>query len=140
MRYGGHRQAAGFTIETDKIDEFKRTMWKQIACVHDIQNLPNKILPIECSLRSTEITIKTLEDIDHFRPFGIGNPKPLFILENITIANIKSLGQDEKHLSITISENPSLKFLFWNASDKKAHLIPGNILSFIIEIDRNEWK
>lgn len=140
VRYGGHRQAAGFTIETDKIDEFKRAIWKQIARVHDIQNLPSKILPIECSLPSTEITIKTLEDIDHFRPFGIGNPKPLFILENITIASTKPLGQEEKHLSITISENPALKFLLWNASDKKSHLIPGNILSLIIEIDRNEWK
>ncbi len=140
VRYGGHRQAAGFTIETDKIEEFKRAMWKQIACVHDIHNLPTKILNIECPLPATNITIKTLEDIDHFRPFGIGNPKPLFILENITIATTKPLGQEEKHLSITIVENPSLKFLLWNASDKKAHLIPGNILSLIIEIDRNEWK
>lgn len=65
------------------------------------------------------IDIKTLEDIDHFRPFGIGNPKPLFILENVTIDSTKALGQEEKHLSITISENPSLKLLLWNASKKK---------------------
>ncbi len=140
VRYGGHRQAAGFTIETNQIEAFKKAIWKQIACVHDIQNLPNKILPIECPLPPTDITIKTLEAIDHFRPFGIGNPKPLFILENITIATSNPLWQEGKHLSITISENPSLKFLLWNASDKKAHLIPGNILSLIIEIDRNEWK
>jgi hypothetical protein len=28
----------------------------------------------------------------------------------------------------------------WNASDKKAHLAPGNIVSLIVEIDRNEYK
>jgi len=37
------------------------------------------------------INVKTLEDINYFRPFGIGNPKPLFLLENVTIANTKPL-------------------------------------------------
>jgi single-stranded-DNA-specific exonuclease len=115
-------------------------MWKQIACVHDISSLPTKILQIECPLPPMDITVDILTEIDHFRPFGIGNPKPLFILENVTIATTKPLGQEEKHLSITLSENPSLKLLLWNASDKKAHLSPGNIVSLIIEIDRNEWK
>ncbi len=140
VRYGGHRQAAGFTIETGKVWAFKEAMWKQIACVHDISSLPTKTLIIECPLPPTSITIDLLTEIDHFRPFGIGNLKPLFILENVTIATTKPLGQEEKHLSISISENPSLKLLLWNASDKKAHLSPGNIVSLIIEIDRNEWK
>ncbi len=140
VRYGGHRQAAGFTIETSKIGAFKEAIWKQIALVHDIANLPKKILSVECTLSPDEITTTTLEDIDHFRPFGIGNPKPLFLLENVTIASTKPLGQEERHLSITLSENPALKLLLWNASDKKAHLMPWNIVSLVIEIDRNEWK
>lgn len=115
-------------------------MWKKIATVHDIVNLPKKILNIECVLPPSAVTVETLMQIDKFRPFGIGNPKPLFILENITIANTKPIGQDEKHLSISIAEYPTLKLLLWNASDKKAHLSPGNIVSFIIEIDSNEWK
>jgi single-stranded-DNA-specific exonuclease len=115
-------------------------MWKQIATIHDVSNLPTKILNIECILPPSAVTVETLTQIDHFRPFGIGNPKPLFILENITITSTKPLGQEEKHLSISIAENPTLKLLLWNASNKKAHLSSGNIISLIIEIDRNEWK
>ncbi|MBX9809281.1 DHH family phosphoesterase [Candidatus Gracilibacteria bacterium] len=140
VRYGGHRQAAGFTIETSQIPAFREAIWREIARVHDISDLPKKELTVECILAPSDIHVDTLADIDHFRPFGIGNPKPLFILENVTISNTKSLGQDEKHLSITIAESPSLRFLMWNVGDKKAHLAPGNIVSFVIEIDRNEWK
>lgn len=140
VRYGGHRQAAGFTIESSKIESFKEAIWKQIATVHDIHNLPKKNLAVECILPMHAINVKTLEDINYFRPFGIGNPKPLFLLENVTIANTKPLWQDGKHLSIILSEDPSLRFLLWNASDKKAHINPGNIISLIIEIDQNEWK
>lgn len=115
-------------------------MWRQFAIVHDVTDLPKKILNIECPLLPADITVATLEHIDHFRPFGIGNPKPLFILENVTIASSKPLGQEDKHLSISIYENPSLRLLLWNAGDKKAQLANGNIVSLIIEIDRNEWK
>ena len=140
VRYGGHRQAAGFTIETERIPEFKEAMWKAISRVHDTANLPKKILNVECPLLPSHITVATLEQIDRFRPYGIGNPRPLWLLENVTIASAKPLGQEEKHLSISIAEKPELKLLLWNAADKKPHLGVGNIVSLVVEIDRNEWK
>jgi single-stranded-DNA-specific exonuclease len=140
IRYGGHRQAAGFTIETERIPEFREAMYRAIARVHDTANLPKKILNVECILPVTDINVATLEEIDRFRPYGIGNPRPLWMIENVTIASTKPLGQEEKHLSISISEKPELKLLLWNAADKKSHLGVGNIVSLIVEIDRNEWK
>ncbi|MBC7498192.1 DHH family phosphoesterase [Candidatus Gracilibacteria bacterium] len=140
VRYGGHRQAAGFTIETSRIPEFREAMWKAISRVHDTANLPKKILNVECILPISDITVATLEQIDRFRPYGIGNPRPLWIIENVTISNTKPLGQEEKHLSISIAEKTELKLLLWNAADKKPHLRVGNIVSLIVEIDRNEWK
>jgi len=59
--------------------------------VHDIHNLPKKNLAVECILPMHAINVKTLEDINYFRPFGIGNPTPLFLLENVTITNTKPL-------------------------------------------------
>ena len=115
-------------------------MWKAISRVHDTANLPKKILNVECPLLPAHITVATLEQIDRFRPYGIGNPRPLWLLENVTIASAKPLGQEEKHLSISIAEKPELKLLLWNAVDKKPHLGVGNIVSLVVEIDRNEWK
>jgi single-stranded-DNA-specific exonuclease len=140
VRYGGHRQAAGFTIETNRIPEFREAMYRAISRAHDIANLPKKILNIECILPVSDITVATLEQIDRFRPYGIGNHRPLWIIENVTISNTKPLGQEEKHLSISLAEKPELKLLLWNAADKKPHLGVGNIVSLIVEIDRNEWK
>jgi single-stranded-DNA-specific exonuclease len=140
VRYGGHRQAAGFTIETERIPEFREAMYQAISRIHDTTNLPKKILNIECILPVSQITVDTLNEIDRFRPYGIGNPRPLWMIENVTIAYTKPLGQEEKHLSISISEKPELKLLLWNAADKKPHLGVGNIVSLIVEIDRNEWK
>jgi single-stranded-DNA-specific exonuclease len=115
-------------------------MYKAISRVHDVSDLPKKILNVECILPVVDITVSTLEEIDRFRPYGIGNPRPLWMIENVTISSTRPLGQEEKHLSISIAEKPELKLLLWNSADKKPHLTVGNIVSLIIEIDRNEWK
>ena len=86
------------------------------------------------------INLETLEIINRFRPFGIGNPKPLFLIKDATIAEIKYLGNDEKHIAVTLMENRSIRFLYWNVGDKKSLFNIGNIISLVIEIEKNEWN
>lgn len=140
IRYGGHRQAAGFTIETRKIPEFKEAIWKKISTIHDIDNLPRKTIEIECILPPSEATEKSLQIIDTFRPFGIGNRKPFFLFENITITECRTLGSEGKHLTLKCQENPNLRMVLWNASDTKSLFEIGNIISLIVELERNEWN
>ncbi len=141
VRYGGHRQAAGFTIEEAKIPELKKRLLEKFATLHDVEDLPKRVLDIECALDVTrDMTIANLDTIDRFRPFGIGNRKPLFILENVTIASTRPLGAESKHLAITLTENPTLKLLLWNAMDRLAHFAVGNVVSLVVDLDRNEWK
>lgn len=92
VRYGGHRQAAGFTVETDRLEELKTRLIEQFTKMHDVYNLPKRTLSIECILdMKTDLTLATTYVIDSFRPFGIGNTKPTFLLENETICNIREL-------------------------------------------------
>jgi single-stranded-DNA-specific exonuclease len=141
VRYGGHRQAAGFTIEEAKIPELKKRLLEKFATLHDVEDLPKRVLDIECALDVTrDMTIANLDTIDRFRPFGIGNRKPLFLLENVTIATTRPLGSEGKHLAITLAENPTLKLLLWNATDRLAHFAVGNVVSLVVDLDRNEWK
>jgi single-stranded-DNA-specific exonuclease len=141
IRYGGHRQAAGFTIEESKIPELKKRLLEKFATLHDVEDLPKRVLDIECTLDVTrDMTIANLDTIDRFRPFGIGNRKPLFLLENVTIASTRPLGTEGKHLAITLAENPTLKILLWNATDRLAHFAVGNVVSLVVDLDRNEWK
>ena len=112
--------------------------WTQTGSrIHDVEDLPKRVLDIECALDVTrDITIANLDTIDRFRPFGIGNRKPLFLLENVTIASTRPLGAEGKHLTITLSENPTLKLLLWNATDRLAHFAVGNVVSLVVDLDR----
>ena len=139
-RYGGHRQAAGFTIETARFKDFEQHILEVFKTYHDIENLPKQALNVECILPLDLIQISTLDIINQFRPFGIGNRKPLFMLEHLTVKESRYLGQDEKHLAITFLEIPHIKCVMWKSGDKKHYFTPGNIMSPIVELDANIWQ
>jgi len=94
IRYGGHKQAAGFTIEVTRFDEFREYIGQKFREKYDTYNLPEKTIRVEASISPTLATLQTLDTIEKFEPFGIGNPKPLWLLENITLKEVSSLGKE----------------------------------------------
>ncbi len=166
IRFGGHRQAAGFTIETARLEELKTALFEKFAAIHDVENLPKKTIDVECILDAqTDLTLENITIIDRFRPFGIGNRKPLFLLQDETILECSPLGREGKHLQLRLASNPDIKLVAWwwgkewkvksekwrveNSSpewqmrttpDYIDLLQPGNIISLIVELDRNVWN
>lgn len=140
IRYGGHRQAAGFTIESSKYDSFQKAITEKFSEKYDTKNLPKKTFSIECCLKPEDISLETLDTIRAFRPFGIGNPKPLFLLSQVTIIESRTLGSDQLHLSLRIAENPEIKILLWNAAEKKSHLLVWNIVSLLVILEDHYWN
>lgn len=86
------------------------------------------------------MTRETLDVISRFRPFGIENRKPLFLLEDITIIEVKPLGKEGKHLALKCQENSEVKMILWNAGEYTSLLTVGNIVSLIVELEQNEWN
>jgi single-stranded-DNA-specific exonuclease len=115
VRYGGHRQAAGFTIEEAKLADFQKTIREKFLEKYGTGDLPKKTLSVECRIDPKDMKEESLDMIDRFRPFGIGNRKPLFLLEDVTIIEAKPLGKEGKHLALRCQENSEVKMILWNA-------------------------
>lgn len=98
VAFGGHRQAAGFTILTGKFEEFKKTIEERLTQKHGIISTQAKTLRVETNLTFPEITPEFFTTLQVFKPFGIGNPKPLFLIRDFAPMGVEYLGKDEKHL------------------------------------------
>ncbi len=140
VRYGGHRQAAGFTIESSKLEDFKKTITQKFREKYGDASLPQKTIEVECRMFPEEMSLQSLDIIDNFKPFGIGNRKPLFLARDITIIESKLLGKEWSHLTLRCEENPDVKFLYWRGREHKSMLEVGNIISLIFELEKNEWN
>lgn len=140
LRYGGHRQAAGFSIIEENYPILQERLEKYFRETYDATSLPSKTIHIEGTITPHDINIETLNTIDRFRPFWIGNPAPIWLLENVTILSVRKIGKDQNHMMISLKEAPEIKFLFWNAEKYEDSLSPGNIISPIIRLEKNVWN
>lgn len=81
-KYGGHRYAAGITIEKDMIDNFREAFDTIVKEQLDEDDL-RKELDIDCKVSFVDISEKFISELKKLEPFGYGNRKPIFITEEV---------------------------------------------------------
>ncbi len=97
--YGGHDMAGGYTVLPDKVhflEESLNNAYKKLATGEERP----KIL-IDKKLSFDEVTNETWSMIEKLGPFGVDNPKPLFLFENSIVAGLKQFGKTGNHLELS---------------------------------------
>jgi single-stranded-DNA-specific exonuclease len=105
--YGGHSLAGGFQIKEDAIDALDE---KINAFVRDRRSLESwkPTLDIDSEIYLSSITRTLLSEIDRLRPFGEGNPVPVFIASGLEIAAPpQAVGRDRSHLIFRVRQAKS---------------------------------
>ena len=97
LRFGGHSQAAGFSIKEENLDKLiKRS--NEYAITHNIENLFYKRLYYDTNAIVSNLNIKTSLEFDKFAPFGLSNSKPVIFIQDVKITNVRRIGSDGSHL------------------------------------------
>ncbi|MBY0473254.1 DHH family phosphoesterase [Patescibacteria group bacterium] len=101
--FGGHHGAGGFSLTQERVHELHtrleqayESLRSEISAAVEVQ--------IDRELDLAELP-HALKGVQKLAPFGVGNTKPLFILPNVTISNIKLFGKTQNHLGLTLVKN-----------------------------------
>lgn len=128
---GGHAMAAGFTLESAKLAQFA-----QIISNPDIsEDLLVKKQRVDCEIPLFIIHDSLFNKIREFEPFGLANPKPVFLTKNVTITNPHWIGKSNQHLKFTVN---GLEAIFFNAPAMNHE--PSNQVTIFYQIDQNTWN
>jgi len=103
LRHGGHALAAGFTVHNDHLDALKSRL-QEIAAreLAGRELAPTLFVDAEISLQ--EANRPLWEAMQELRPFGEGNPEPLFLTRNVQVRRAVPVGADGAHLKLTLSD------------------------------------
>ncbi|MDR1477641.1 MAG: DHH family phosphoesterase [Planctomycetaceae bacterium] len=106
LRFGGHANAAGLTLERAKLDDFRAIFCDYVDANIDRENRVAEIF-IDGEFPLGAFTKKVVEQIKQLSPFGSGNSKPVFMSKNVYVENVKLMGKDEnkKHFSAEFTQN-----------------------------------
>lgn len=102
--FGGHAMAAGLSIRTDQIHRFRESFETHAAAL----GLKEELIPeltIDSTIELGQITESFMNQLDAFKPFGAGNPEPMFMTENVAVASARVVG--DRHLQMRFKTAPS---------------------------------
>lgn len=99
LRFGGHNQAAGFSIDRSMYDEFKLFTESFAEAIY--QEVPVPVLYIDGRLEWENCNSHVLKALERLGPFGEGNPEPVWIVRGVYPVSFRSVGQAGKHLQVS---------------------------------------
>lgn len=103
QNFGGHRAAAGFTLNRERIPELRKRLIEDAASILDPQDqIP--VFEIEEELSLQKVDRRTIQWLGLLAPHGIGNPTPIFLAHNISIIESRTVGKDNEHLQLKLRD------------------------------------
>ena len=137
---GGHSMAAGFTLEKDKLKNFKDSILNDylntgVSQINDFT--------YDSEVSSLAFNQYFYEDIKTLEPFGVGNPVPTFLIKDLKV--IKSTILNNKHVSLILKSKTgfSIKSISFNSANNKVGeylLNYKNTLNVLGQINENFWN
>ena len=131
-RYGGHAQAGGFTIRSERIENLRAHLlqWKENGGLPESILIEGTDLPDQTGviteqeipepepvLKKADLLFTKLELLNYatykqlrrISPFGAGNPEPVFKMEHLRLVNTWTSGPNRQNLRLRLEEATSGK-------------------------------
>lgn len=134
LGFGGHKNAAGLSMEAKNLEEFKKR-------INELLNIEAKDLYIEHvvlgELDVSSVDIEFLDIIEKFEPYGLNNHRPIFKISNSKIIKTQLFGKDKNHLKLTLNNNGYVfEALQFHAENRDLE----DYINLVVSINKNEFR
>lgn len=139
QRYGGHRAAAGLTMDAaqlpafvERFDEVARSRLTAADLVPELR--VDLDVPIDRVGEELEKLVR------HFEPFGVGNPAPTFRATGARLACApRKVGADGLKLAIDAARG-TLEAIGWGLADRAASFDVSRTFDLAFRLERDEYR
>jgi single-stranded-DNA-specific exonuclease len=138
--FGGHPMAAGMTLNLENVAEL-RSRLNELA---DAQLTAEDLIPVtylDEEIQLDNVNLSSLDELGLLAPFGMDNPKPKVLINNVDITTIRKIGSEQNHLKVLVNEKGStLDGVGFGLGPLVDHISPASKISLIGELSVNEWN
>ena len=118
IKGGGHAMAAGVSLEPAQFDAFSRFLNDQLSSSIAAARA-GRVLSLDLPLALSGATVPLVETLDRLQPFGVGNPAPRFLFENVTLVDATVVGKNHLRLLLCQGDGKSVRAMAWRAADEE---------------------
>jgi len=137
-KFGGHPMAAGFSLKSDRIEDFRYRLNRYAAEVLSDEDLGRTFIA-DARLDLEHVNYEFMKTLRRLEPHGIGNPPPTFLVEDVELSRLEVL--KDVHLKMVVGRHPrSLEAVWWNAADHADALRGCARVSLMCKPEISEWN
>lgn len=142
VKGGGHKLAAGVTIETVKINQWRSAIndyYKTLKLEDQERHLLAKEDVVLTDF--SNVDEKLWQELAALEPYGNGNPEPVFRVNQVYVSGRRTMGDSGQHVRLTFedTEGRSFQTVAWNSADRFTAQI-GETVDVWFELTLNEWR
>lgn len=139
VRFGGHELAAGLSVRRGDVDAFRKRI-----CEYAEKYLTDDMTAVryeaECELNNRDVTMELAEEIERLEPFGAANQTPVFILSDLTVHRIISMGNG-KHTKLMLAKNGNIHQAVWfGMPTARFPFAVGDSVDILFQLNINEYQ
>ncbi len=135
VEFGGHPQAAGFSLPSDEIELFRDAFEQGVRAVGAGPRRPAMI--VDAVIKLSSVGQRLADLVERFEPSGPGNPRPLFLSRGLRVRSVSKLKGG--HLRFLLGQEWSVRravaFRPTFAPPK-----PGARVDVVYEVERSTWN
>lgn len=109
LEFGGHAGAGGFSVSHEEIHFLEERLIEAYEKTKVIKVDDTEGIEVDAELTLEEVNERTWDEIAKLAPFGAANPKPVFLLRDIEVVDIKIFGKAKDHLELVFETSNARK-------------------------------
>ncbi|MFV0388812.1 MAG: single-stranded-DNA-specific exonuclease RecJ [Pyrinomonadaceae bacterium] len=141
-KYGGHAAAAGMTLKAENIETLREVLEAHAARTLTDEDLIPEV-KIDAEVESEDLNLELVDEIKMLEPFGMGNPRPVFLTRDLKIVS-EPFVMKEKHLKLKLSNGSGSLFeaVWWDgvAASEGQTLTVGTGIELVYTPEKNTWN
>ncbi|HAV11670.1 MAG TPA: single-stranded-DNA-specific exonuclease RecJ [Candidatus Moranbacteria bacterium] len=143
LKFGGHSQAAGISIENGKLEAFYEKLNAEIEKELEGKDISPEIL-VDAEISPKDVDFALAESLDRLKPFGENNPEPVFAMRNLLVEDTRIIGNGEKHLKLSLRAQDGTPKIFesigFYIAKEFAHIKKGDMVDVAFNLQKDEWN
>ncbi|GAA3642945.1 single-stranded-DNA-specific exonuclease RecJ [Asaccharospora irregularis] len=137
-KFGGHDQAAGLALDSDKVEELSNQINKFAEYNLTEEDMIENI-SVEFELSEDVVNLDLVNELHKLEPFGLKNPNPRFIIRNCELSEIRTIGKKQQHLKLNIQKENTYECIGFNMGYLREKYQVGDKIDVLFQLDENVY-
>ncbi len=140
VEFGGHEQAAGFSVTEEQIPSLRKKLNEHCHAAYPTE-IFMKSIDIDLEIKLSDLTPQFLRELELLEPYGLGNPRPVFLTRGLKVKTLQPKKSGKSFRSILWATDGALTYEV--VVPERARIPfdfePGVSFDLVYTVDEKRW-